>query len=79
MVGSWLYGLYESLKKLLNFSYKDIEYGLEMLYLVENTNLGQSDHQQIDFSMVMNRIFLEVYKEPWQFWSDVIKVYDTYE
>lgn len=65
MVGSWLYGLYESLRRLINFSYKDVSYGLEMLYLVENQQLVQNDVQQIDFSVVLNRIFLEVYKEPW--------------
>ena len=49
-----------------------------MLYLVEG-QLAPGDRQQIDFSVVLNRIFLEVYREPWQFWNDVVKVYEFYE
>ncbi len=64
MTGSWLYGLFESLRKLVNFGYKDVNYGLEMLHLVENLPPGQTELYHLDFSIVMNRIFLEVYKEP---------------
>ncbi len=79
MTGSWLYGLFESLRKLVNFGYKDVNYGLEMLHLVENLPPGQTELYHLDFSIVMNRIFLEVYKEPQQFWNDILKVLDSYE
>lgn len=42
-----------------------------MLYLVEAQNLGPVEYSQLDFSMMMNRVFLEVYKEPWQFWAEI--------
>jgi hypothetical protein len=40
MIGSWLYGLYESIRKLVNFSYKDVNYGLEMLRLFEGQGIN---------------------------------------
>ena len=43
MTGSWLYGLYESLRKLITFDYKDNSYGLEMLYLADSQPLVQND------------------------------------
>lgn len=50
-----------------------------MLYLVEAQNLGPVEYSQLDFSMMINRVFLEVYKEPWQFWAEIGRVFETYD
>jgi hypothetical protein len=63
----------------VNFSYKGVNYGLEMLYLTDQNSQPINEVNQIDFSIVLNRVFLEIYKEPSQFWSDIIKVYESYE
>ncbi len=63
----------------MNFSYKGVNYGLEMLYLTDQNSQPINEVNQIDFSIVLNRVFLEIYKEPSQFWSDIIKVYESYE
>lgn len=64
---------------LINFRHEEKCYGIQFLYLTRLTQDLPEFQIKLDFSIVLNRVYLEHYKESQLFWQDLLKVIDLYE
>jgi hypothetical protein len=78
MINTPQYWMIQVMKFLINFKYKDINYGVPFLYLNNLVQNWDEFQYKLDFSIVLNWVYLEHYKEWHYFWRDLLKVLDIY-
>lgn len=71
--------LIEVMSFLINFRHQEICYGIQFLYLSQLVLERPEFPAKLDFSIILNRIYLEHYKESHLFWRDLLKVMDLYD
>jgi chromodomain-helicase-DNA-binding protein 7 len=75
----WTEILLEITRHLVNFENQKVFYGIHLLNLCEIYPEFPEIQNFVDFSVIINRIYLDDYKTPSCFWKDVLQIFDNFE
>ena len=75
----WSEKLLDVIRLLVNFENEDIFYGVHFLNLCEIYPDFPEIENNVDFSVIINRIYLDYYTSPSSFWKDILAVFENLE
>ena len=78
-ISGWNEKIMKVLVYLINFQVDDIMYGIYFLNYSQHYPQFPEITNNIDFSILLNRIYLDYYKRPYDFWKDLLAFFDIME
>ena len=75
----WSEKLLDVMRILVNFESENVFYGVHFLNLCELYPDFPEIEINVDFSVIINRIYLDYYTSPSDFWKDILIVFDNLE
>lgn len=78
MRDKWSEKLVKVLRYLINFQIDKVNYGIYFLNLDPEMTEIEGIHNRLDFSIILNKLYLDVFKRPVDFWRELVELFSIF-